>query len=494
MTDGSNSAVLYRSALEIPYDLRFIPLVQSFSNELVRMAGGEMHEAVSLASALDEVLSFVIDAYPDDHMAEFIQIEFQLGEASVVTLSIRNTGPPIHPERIPRYDPGSPESQIDGLWFYLAREFVDELQFINRGMDGWLIVLSQKLGRISFESHTCRTPTPMAKAPDFSFRLAEPADAAALIDLAYNTYRYSYTDADFYDETQLRSALASDNMQCLILTAGDMIVGQIAIFRSPEEPACAYVGGLMISTEYRHSKATFVMTEKLKAYTERNPLDLDLYWGCSVTAHPLSQKLVARIDAHPLALLLMVGPPVTYKGMALTSQERETYVHYHRLNKPNRLQTLYLPADHHDVMAGLLAQVKCDAKLSAATAPPSGEGIRFVTHEFPNDRLAHLRLEVLGRNWATELRQRMFGLRSRGIDSIVVHIAAWQPLPADIDTTLGNLNAVFCGVSAISVQEYFLVYCAPIGRVDFDTLKLADPLAVRLKEHVRRRYEDILGV
>lgn len=443
--------------------------------------------------ALEEVLCFIIDAYPDEDMAEIIHLDVELFDDGVVTASIRDTGPPIHLDRIPRYDPEAPDSDIDGLWFYLASNFVDDLEFENRGMDGWLVVIKKKLAAPSFERAAPRSSAQSARTHEFSFRLAEPGDASELMDLAYDTYRYTYTDPEFYDEERFRHALASDQMISMVLTTQGAIIGQVSINRIPDEPSCAYVGGLMIGTAYRRTRAAFIMTNKLKEYVEENPLNLDLYWGCAVTAHTLSQKLVARIGGHPLALLLMVGPPVTYRGMAIDSRERESYIYYHKLIKKNKLKTLYLPAAHHDVMSGLLAQVNCDASLSAAAEKPVGSGTPCTVHEFINDSLAHIRLNELGSQWSTDLRKTIFALRNKGIDSIVVHVPAWRPPPPDTDAVFMNLNAVFCGVSATSAQEYYLVYSAPVGNVDFDSIKLADPLAERLKEYIRGLYETMLG-
>ncbi|WP_027183118.1 GNAT family N-acetyltransferase [Desulfovibrio inopinatus] len=485
---------MYKAALEIPYDVRFIPTVQHCSANLLKLGGGDPEEIRSFSLALDEVLCFIIDAYPDEDMLESIHLDIELFDDGVVIASIRNTGPPIHASRIPQYDSEAPLSDVDGLWFYLARKLVDDLQFVNRGMDGWLVVIKKALATTTFKMAAPRAATHHAKTRDFSIRLAEPGDASELIDLAYDTYRYTYTDPEFYDEKQLQNALESGQMVSLVLTTeGGGIIGQIAFYKTPEENACAYVGGLMIGTAYRRTRAAFIMTQKLEEFVEKNPLDVDLYWGCSVTAHTLSQKLVARIGAHPLALFLMVGPPVTYSNMTIDSQERESYVSYLRLTKENKLSTLYLPAPHHDVMSPLLAQVNCNASLSADTAEPVGSSTTYIVHEFINDSLAHIRLNELGSQWSTDLRKKIFSLRNKEIDSIVIHIPAWQPLPPDIDAVFMNLNAVFCGVSAISVQEYYVVYCAPVGNVNFDNINLADPLAERLKDYIQGLYKTMLG-
>lgn len=216
---------------------------------------------------MDEVLNFIIAAYPDDTLKELIQIKLSLDKTGTVQVSVSNAGPPVHLDRIPRFEPSAPtESNLDGLWYFLAKNFVDHLEFRNLGMDGWQAVLERRLSAASFEPRKADSEGSIdEEIAQFEVRPGRHDDAAELVDLTYDTYGYSYTGPDFYHPSNLSHHLASGEIVSIVATADGVIVGNTSISYPPETPCCAYLGALMVKRSYRRSKAIELMISETVA-------------------------------------------------------------------------------------------------------------------------------------------------------------------------------------------------------------------------------------
>ena len=484
------------ACLEIPYDLRFTDTVQAWLAGLVGLAGGSRRETASLHLALDETLTFLINAYPDAEPWERMRLAFALPEDGLAEVAVSNAGPPVHLDRIPRYDPQSPaEADLNGLWYFLASEASDELVFENRGMEGWRAVIRKRLAEPAF------APRPPAKTAEtgpahqivFTTRQAVPEDAAELVDLTYDTYRYSYPVEEFYHEDQLRQALARGEISSFVVEADGRIVGNSTFIISPGTPRCAYSCSLMVRRAFRQSRAIMHLIKAVEQALAEASLDVDLYYGTMVTTHTGSQKAGARVGFHPLCLLLAVGAPVDYRGMRVATSERESFLLCLRLAVPPALSTLYLPERHHVVMAALLGQIGFTGALSADEAVPAAATSALQVREDATEGSATVTVTRLGRDWAERLQRKIFGLKAKGIRTVVILIPAWQPVPPRLDAKLARLNAVLSGLKPVSAREYFLVYCALSGPMDFDRIRLLDPLAEALREHSRHLYDELVA-
>jgi len=486
----------FSAHLELPYDVRFMETSLSWATGLITLAGGVQKEAHALRLALDETLTFLIDSYPEAESWERIRVEFQLRADGVAEIDITNAGPPVHPERIPHYVPDSHlESDVDGLWYFLASGFVDELTFSSRGKDGWGVMIRKGLAEPTFEPKVPGGGQDAALAGKikFSTRLAVPEDAVNLVNLTYDTFRYSYVDEDFYSETKLCKALAQGEIISLLVEADGVIVGNSSFALSPEMPRRAYSGSLMVKPAFRQSRAIIHLLNEVTRFMDSGQLDADLYFATMVTAHTGSQKAGARVGWKPLALHLSAAPVVDFRGIKFSHDERESLVTYVRLASPMQLPVLYLPQRHHVVMAGLLAQAGFDSALSAQEAAPSEVRTRFVEKVDAAFGCATLTVSQVGQDFAERLTKKLFSVRGKGIETVMILVPAWHPLPPDLEAVMGRINGFFTGVEPVSARECYLLYCVLSASLDFERIRIQDPLAQELKGHCRRLYEELVA-
>ena len=494
--EDGDARPVFSASVAIPYDLRFMTVALDWAVGLASLAGGVRKEADALRLALDETLTFLINSYPNAETWEQVLLEFALQADGMAEVVVTNAGPPVHLSRIPQYAPQTPdEADIDGLWYFLACRAADELTFQNHGMDGWRIVIRKRLTGTPFEA---RKPEggaeagPVRKTP-FITRLASPEDAAGLVDLTYDTYRYSYPSDAFYHEPKLRELLSTGGIISLVVESDGVIAGNSSFIISPRAPRCAYSCSLMIKPAFRQSQAIIHLLREIDRYIDSGAMNVDLSYGATVTTHTGSQKAGARIGFKPLALHLSVCVAVDFRGMKSTSAERETFVICVRFVNAPSLAAVYLPERHHGVMAGLLAQAGFQSPLSAEEAVPVAKHSQFSLEEDDIDHCAYITVTELGQDWAARLRKKVFALKAQSMLTVIILIPAWHPIPPDLDREMGHVNAVFNGLKPVSAAECYLVYSALSGSVDFDRILLFDPLAHELKEHCRQLYAEIVA-
>ncbi|MGL1864118.1 MAG: ATP-binding protein [Pseudodesulfovibrio sp.] len=480
--------------VEIPYDLRFMPSVLDWAVSIADLSGGDQKEMDGLRLALEETLAFLIGGYPDAEQWELLRVDFKLMTDGMVVCVITNAGPPIHMDKIPEYNPDSPShSDVDGLWYFLAKGAVDDLLFESLGMNGWRVTISQNLSTPSFQQTTKDASSQLHKKLKFITRPATLDDAGALMDLTYDTYGYRYSAEVFYHEARLRKALEEGAVISNVVENEGVVVGNSTMTLSKDTPRCGYYGSLMVKRSYRKTRAIMHLIKEGIPFMIDNPLGLDLFFATMVTANTASQKVGKKSGFYPLGLHLSVAATVDYRGTYVTGGPRESLLLCALLAKKPELEKIFLPGRHHAVMRPLLTQAGCDAELVADGDPSFSGSTEMRSTECSRRKTADITITKVGKDWATALRKKVFRLYSQNMRAIVVLFPVHQAIPQNLDEEMNRLNGVFTGLQPVSATEYYALYCITTNVADFDAIELADPLALDLKEHVRGHYTEIIG-
>ncbi|WP_170921381.1 ATP-binding protein [Desulfovibrio gilichinskyi] len=496
MTTNDNTDMVnfeFSVGMEIPYEIRFLGLALECMTEFFVGAGCVSKESKELRLALEETLAFLIRSYPGSESWERIRMEFQLQTDSIAEISITNAGPPVHLDRIPKHNPENPEDS-DGLWYFLASKVVDELSFKNQGKNGWLVIIRKSLSEVLFENRTPANDSGDISAPKRSFttRLAVPDDAAALVDLTYDTYRYSYPSDDFYHVSKLRQALENREIISIVVESEGALVGNSSLAFFPETPRCGYSGSLMVKRSFRQSRAILYLLKEVKKYISNSSEEIDLYYATTVTTHTGSQKAGVKTGFSPLALLFSICTEVDLRGMKVSSNDRITFLLCVCFTSSPKMPVVYLPERHHAVMSGLLAQAGYNSILSCEEVAPVDAHSGLAVTEDDGESCAYIELSRLGLDFVERIQKRIFGLKAKGMQAVIVLIPAWRPIPPALDQEMARLNAFFGGIKPVSAEECYLVYCTLSRTVDFDKIRIVDPLAENLKEHCRILYQEVL--
>ena len=96
----------------------------------------------------------------------------------------------------------------------------DMCEYINRGSDGWCILISKRLDSIKIlkeqDYKELEELTKLASAEKLTIERANSSHVKSIIDLMYRTYRYSYAKSAFYYEDVLSKGIEDGSILSII--------------------------------------------------------------------------------------------------------------------------------------------------------------------------------------------------------------------------------------------------------------------------------------
>lgn len=498
MADDTEKGPRVSALLKIHYDKAFIPVALNFLEAMAGATGIAAASTRRLCLLVEESLSFVIDKYIDSRLEAHIELAFSLHEGGRVVLEIVDMGPPIHADRIPEFDLEDAAS-APGLWYKLVREVADDFSFANNGKQGWRIRMEKAVTLAQGEKAWRARGGAAAEEPslrEHNVRLAAPADAGELIDLAFLTYRYSYGE-DFYHRERLERAIERGAYEITVLENGSRIVGAYIVSHPDSGEPWAEMGGAMVLPEYRTTRAVLYLFRAMGEYMAQNPRNCDYFTSHLVTTHPRSQKLLLKIKPPfiPLFLFPNMVPHLEFIGISKDSAEREAVLWSYSMHEPFRQGTLHAPGQRHALLRKLLDNTGFGGSVALAEAfqePPHGE-TRIALKPAPHQGFAQIRLESLGPDWFAATTRAVLTLLAEGMESINVNIPTATPLPQNLEPLLASIGLLFSGIHMAALDALDLAYCLTTRPIDFDAIQLQDPVARELLASMRKEYAALRG-
>ncbi len=486
--------LIFISKLRINYKSEFIATAQSFIENLATIAGANVKEIYHLNVAVEESLVYLIDKYIDNNINEYIELCFKLLKTNIIQIEIENIGPPIHENRIPQFDIHD-NNTIDGLWYQMAKNVVDKFNFINKKNNGWQIFIEKNIQKIIFKNNNIDLIQSDKKMAPFTTRVAKPEDAEALVDLAYYTYRYSNGIPEFYDVEILKYHIKEEKSHIIIVENKDKIIGATSIKFSEFNPKSAELSSTMVNPDYRKSSAVLRLFRVLNQYHKENPRNLEFFETFLVTTHTLSQRGVAKIHNgyKPFSISLGMIPRPDYIDIKDKNDDRESLLNSYHLNDQLQIKKIFVSPNNQEIINDIINNAGNELILSTKSEDPVDSISQISNFRIDTIKSAIVNIESFGIDWFTDLRKEIYNLTMSGIKTIIVSIKSDKPLPNDMENKLSNLNLIFTGLSLQSLQDIRLSYMLITEPVDFDSIKLDDPIAKKLLQHIKNRYEFVLS-
>ena len=481
------------SHLSTYHDVRAIRIIRSFVAETALFFGASETEVQKLELAAEEAAAFIINALLPDADESF-KISCQ-PIVQGLSFHFENRGLPVDEENLPVYDSKSPHSSMDGLPFFLIESVTDAVRFQNRGNAGWVLVFEKSLN--AFKSlepveETDRELLTRCGKEKLALMVAESDDAYDLVKLTYFTYRYSYVKEVFYYQKKLEEALATGKIISFIgKNSEEEVVINSAFFRSPYCDAIAEAGMLMSRPEYRMNRALLRLTRMQLQYIKEEKSDIRVLYSKLVTAHTRSQRLLMAYDFIPTALRLSVHDQAEFVGLETEEVGRESLLY--ALTAPNGFDpaTLYVPQKHYEITSSLLEGTNV-FEVSTQTKQIENSETQGMVEKEDEDRHGSITITTLGQDWHKWLRNHLNVCDNDGLITIHLHIPADQPLPADLDEKLFEMELFFSGVMMKTMQQWELVYTLLQGQhFDFDSVELCEDKAIALHDYMQQEYMQI---
>lgn len=482
---------LFQSSLAINYDTRFLPTAHAFVENLSKLAGASGNEQVQLQVALEEVLAYVIEQFPDPKYEHHIALKFILQDTGNLVLEITHGGPPIHQAFIPEFDVYD-DTTVEGLWYKMASSMVDRVDMESLPKAGWLIRLTKKINKSAFE----RTPSSeeIVDVPGrLDTRVATPEDASQLVDLAYQTYRYTYR-ADYYDLHALAENLRAGRYHTTVVEDDGQIVGALSIKTSSGNPKIAELGAAMVIPEYRKTTAFSRLIKAMQRYHAENPRNLELLECHAVTSHTISQRTVTKIDVcyRPFALLLSLIPDPNFIAIENRAGAKESMLVFYNVHGRLTIPRLYAPRVHQAILEGLLVNSGHSVEINTNTLRPQADESNITCDVDESLQLATLHLNEFGITWDDDFRKALLAVAMQKIETVMVRVRADQPLPPNFERRTADLNLLFSGLVLESLSSPWLHYMQVTQPIDFDQIQIHDAMSQKLLGHIRNRYEHLL--
>lgn len=484
-----------RLTLTCAYETRFLPVIWSFVTETARALGASEVEAQELGLASEEAAAHIIESFPGGSgVEERFEVHCEAREDGLEYV-FNNLGPPINVAALPRYEKERPEDTIEGLRFMLLERFVDSFELVNRGHEGWRTVIFKRIGRprLGRPAEAAGAGEELGHAAEkLSVRRATPEDAAAIVDLAYHNYHYTYAKELFYFAERLAEELRAEHVVSFVASSpAGALVGQLALLASAAAPEVAEVGALMVRPEYRRSLGLLHLVKAAYQYgtSERSPFAL--YYSNLVTAHTMSQKASGLFRFRPMAIEVSVHERAAFLGLEGVTGQRESLLHAVTWPRPPAELQLCVPARHGEISRKLLARfgigVTC---LESERASPEPAGATALEVRLNRETaLATVAVRHGGPDLAARLRRCLYEVEGEDVKTVHVRVPAWLPAAGDLESHAASLGLFFCGLVVEAPERWHLLYAKICRqRFDFAQVQLADPAALELRDYVEACY------
>lgn len=475
--------------LKIPYYIEYTNLVASFMEEVGRSHGADSEELMQLRLIGEEAFIFIMNGIPKVGVQNNFHLHC-IEEETSLTFYFSNHGRPMNARQVPVFDAEHASETADALSLNIIQCFSHGFGYNNRGKDGWELLIRfhiKDYKQLTLLNHHENDFDEVQQEP-FTIRRATEADVPGIINLVYNTYRYSYAKEVFYNDVTLAQMLRENRILSVIAeTESGQIVGHNAVLL--DSPLLGEAGMAMVDPNYRKSKVLLSMALFTARLFKTAYPQISAYTKC-VTSHPRSQAFVTNFTST--LLQLSVYNHASFVGIKGEANPRESLL-YSILNFCNdqTAKTIYVPKEHQ----GIVQQLLTKAKFNISALPYQGhaeepESSVLQLETLPGRQFAEITVEKEGSDFESALKKQTVYLRQNGVMTVNLLLPAEVSLSADIDSVLVKNGYFFSGFKPTPEGNWKTVYSNLLTQVfDFGKLRLFTEESQELCKYIQKEYK-----
>jgi hypothetical protein len=474
--------------LSIPYNLEFVNVVATFLEELGACYGADAAEKQRLRLIGEEAFSFILVGIPDQDFSEMFQLRcIEMDDR--LSLSFSNHGRPMNVREVKDFSSDDMEGTADGLSLRLLRGLCDDLSFQNLGRDGWELVIEYKLknfNQILGENDGTSEGAKPDISYDFTIRLTTYDDIPGIINLVYNTYRYSYGKPFAYDQALFQEEINSGRLLSLVVaTADGKIIGHQAVML--KSPTLGEIGMAMIDPQYRRSRA-FILLKKATFDEIKLKYPNLIIFVKTITSHKASQAFMSGFTISMLEMSF--ANYFSYVGMNTKGITRESSVYGFMTFAEHKFESrIFVPAEHVEIIGSLLHDSCFPVSLEKNSDEFNAKTSVFETIKIPELNIAYFNFHKLGTDFAIILRTQTKWLQQEEMITLYVSIPTHINQPKVLDRVLMENGYFFSGLQPNSDGNWSLYYTNLLTqKFNFDDLQLFSPKAVELSNYMKALY------
>ncbi len=478
--------------LVLPHYKAYINVVASFVEEIGRSHGASKEEAMQLRLIGEETFFFILNGIPKTGLDDMFHLRCVEEEGSLLFV-FTNHGRPMNIREIPTFSPEDMEKTADGLSLQMVRCFSYDFGYRNLGKEGWELLIRFRIENYRYLEQMNRiTPDSFVEVQEpVVIRKAVPEDVPGIINLIYNTYRYSYVKEAFYDEVSFARLLEEKKILSIIaVTESGRIVGHQGVLL--ESSLLGEAGLAMVDPGYRKSKV--FMSLVLNTYrTVRQEYPGLLGYAKCVTSHKRSQAFVASFT--PCYLELSVYHHASFVGITEDVNLRESLLYaVSMMGKPENKPLIYVPVEHVSLLQSIFEKAKIPVLLSSDIAILDEQATIIRSEVNPGRQYASFSIEHFGMDFQRTIRKETVHVRKNGVVTASLSFPVGKPLPEGIDRILMEEGYFFCGIKPLPTGEWEVKYGNLFYQsFDFDRIQLFSDDAIELRDYIKNLYDKMQG-
>ncbi len=306
------------------------------------------------------------------------------------------------------------------------------------------------------------------------------------VSLAYlETYGDAFPVDHVYDpEEVIRRNQTDDQFTVVARTPKGEVVGLAGLFRHAPDPGVYEGGQLMVLKSYRNSRVGMELSSRLLGKESRRP-GIDAVFVEAVCNHPASQRLALDAGLKLTGLEVECMPSLAYAREGGVTRNVSLLLAFRVTNREPC--TVHLPRAYE----GIIGERYKDLGLERDLGTPGSPSGTTLCSEFsiPNDGLLRLTISRIGGDFSGIIGESGAVARARGPVQLYLNLgdpAAPQAvsLLRDKGFFFGGLLPRWFGTDGLVMQK---VPRAP----DWNGLKLHGEEASKMRDYVRRDYEEV---
>lgn len=492
--------------LSVAPDLKYLPCILGMIREFGRICGLAAEKRRHLELAVEEAVVNAIQ-YASAVEGEPLQIhcrEIPQG----LSVSVIDKGRPaiIDFSRFEEEQLGD-KQDIDQLGVLLMSGMSDRVECRNLGMNGRELrmefhfeddpvadqpqVSSTCCSSVHRESVTGDNWTP----EDVRVEEMTSEDAIAVAECIFGAYGYTYPKEDLYYPERLNRFRQSGSLYCAVAKMPDgSVAGTGMIDRNPVVPGLFELEALTTRQQYRSLGVARNVAATLIDHEIRHDPAMDGLLMESVTNHSFSQQIALENGFLTTGFFFgLVPDSVHFKGFdrggtqAASHQRISSVLNVLRV-RPWQEACLHVPKKHLAIIRRIYEQFQAPfAFMSVELEPEGQERSRIDTIYIDKMGIGIVRIESVGRDFSALVKQRIFQLKSRGVQVLTVYLNMLDPAAPWAVTELEKHGFVFTGVLPGNEQFHPLLL-QWFGGVTFDIshIRVFDETGRAVLQHVRK--------
>ena len=446
-----------KAQLTIPADLCALRMAQAFAREAAALAKLSGDEGERLVLATEEAFTNAIEHAFEPGETGTIELGAEVSDAEFV-LSLRDRGLPFDQSLVPEYrPPAGPDvehASLSGVGLHLIRSVVDEVKWINHGVQGKELRLLKRLSRPDITEQLSGEelvpfPEDAPPAPDqkYLIRLFRPEDAMHVSRCAFRTYAYNYSREEiYYPERLIRLHETGAALSVVAFDEKGELAACLALHRTGS-PEVAEAGQAMVVPAHRGRG----LLEEMSVLLGKEVVLAGVKGISSepVTTHVLSQKPLGRWGFSPCGVMLASLRPPRGPGRApeQSGSERRSVLLYFRHLFPAEAALLHVPPHLRGVVDRISAGLGAPASFGDGGDTEAG-GPGEIDVSFSRTKgTGKISVKRAGSGSAVEIRRAARDLTEfAGAEAIFLDLPLADPLCPELCRVAEEKGFFFSGI------------------------------------------------